>query len=112
MDQPNPASLIIPLALVTAAIPILSSTLAYRKGFAWFLWLFSGGLLGLVVLAFLQSGNEQQQEAELNHSRRRTGNVVGALLSLMTLSMAAFGVLQGIAAPCTTHVTRPTKRYP
>ena len=72
----------IALVLLCLVAPPL---LAARKGYAWYLWVFGGGLLGLVVLAFLPYANRPDQPAEANRAARKTGNIVGGVLSLISL---------------------------
>src|SRR5262249_54561680 len=69
--------------------------LAARKGYAWYLWTFACGLLGLIVLAFLPYANERNESEEVNRARRKTGNIVGAVLTGIGVLMMC---LQGMVA--------------
>ena len=59
--------------------------LAARKGYAWYLWTFACGVLGLVVLAFLPYANRPDVSKEVNRARRQTGNIVGGVLTALGL---------------------------
>jgi hypothetical protein len=59
--------------------------LAARKEYAWYLWTFACGLLGLVVLAFLPYANRPDVSEEVNRSRCQTGNIVGGVLTAVGL---------------------------
>ena len=77
------------LILLCLVVPPL---LAARKGYAWYLWTLAGGLLGLIVMAFLPYANKGDVSPEVNQSRRQTGNTVGAVLSATGL----LGILVGV----------------
>ena len=64
---------------------VAPALLAARKGYAWYLWTFACGVLGLVVLAFLPFANRPDVSEGVNHSRRQTGNIVGGVLTAIGL---------------------------
>jgi hypothetical protein len=70
------------MVLLCFVVPPL---LAARKGYAWYLWIFGCGLVGLVVLAFLPYANRPDVSEEVNRSRRQTGNIVGGVLTAVEL---------------------------
>ena len=53
---------------------------------------------GLIVLAFLPFANKSDVSPEVNQSRRQTGNIVGAVLSVIGLVGFLFQVVQILAA--------------
>ena len=77
------------LAVLCLVAPPL---LAARKGYAWYLWTIAGGLLGLIVMAFLPHANRGGVSPEVNQARRQTGDTVGAVLSVSGL----VGILVGV----------------
>jgi hypothetical protein len=69
------------LVLFLAVTPLLAA----RKGYTWYLWTFSGGVIGLIILAFLPFANRPAESEEVNRSRRRIGDVIGGVLSVLSL---------------------------
>jgi hypothetical protein len=69
-------------------ICLCTGALAVRKGYSFAAWFFAGGVYiqGLIVLAVLGYTNKGDVSAEVATDRRKTGNLVGVVLSV-------FGVL-------------------
>jgi hypothetical protein len=82
------------ILLCFVAPPLLAS----RKGYSWYLWTIACGLVGLIVLAFLPYANKPDVSPEVNQSRRQTGNIVGAVLSVIGLVGFLFQVVTILAA--------------
>lgn len=82
------------LALLCLVVPPL---LAARKGYAWYLWTIAGGLLGLILMAFLPYANRGGVSPEVNQARRQTGNTVGAVLSAAGLLSILLGAVDALA---------------
>lgn len=59
----------------------LTAFYAYCKGFNPWVWLFTAGPLGLIVLFFVPSAAEKGIADQIRLERRRTGNIVGASVS-------------------------------
>lgn len=60
---------------------IINFRVAQNKGFSPFLWFFSAGLVGLIILLILPSANAvEETDPELYESRKKTGNIVGSVL--------------------------------
>lgn len=68
-------------ALLVLVCLVAPSLLAARKGYSWYLWTIACGVLGLIILAFLPFANKPYAEEAANRSRRKTGNIIGAVLS-------------------------------
>ena len=60
----------------------LVGLLAARKGYSFYLWIFTGLFLGLIVLAFLPHVNKGRYAG--HSGRRKTGNIIGACLSVIS----------------------------
>src|SRR5262249_19604686 len=89
--------LVLGVALIFLCL-VAPPLLAARKGYAWYLWTFACGLLGLLVLAFLPYANERNESEEVNRARRKTGNIVGAVLTgIGVLGICMQGLLVLIA---------------
>jgi hypothetical protein len=82
-------------ALAVLLCLVAPPLLAVRKGYAWYLWTLACGVLGLVVLAFLPYANDPRVVEKVKRSRRRTGNLLGGVLSALSL----LGVLPFLALP-------------
>jgi hypothetical protein len=64
---------------------------ASKKGFNPVLWFFSGGLLGVVVLALMPSANAPDISLEVADSRRRNGNIAGGIIvGIVALAVVFF----------------------
>ena len=60
---------------------IINFRIAQTKGFSPYLWFFSAGLIGLIILLILPSARAvEETDQELYESRKTTGNVVGGVL--------------------------------
>ena len=64
---------------------VAPSILAAKKGYSWYLWTFGGGLIGLVVLAVLPSLTRAPLPSDEIRERRKTGDKIGAALSVFTI---------------------------
>ena len=67
-------------------ISLVTGMLAARKGYNFLLWALAGGVIGLVLLAFLPFANKPGQPPEEQARLKKTGNIMGGVL-------AAFSVL-------------------
>jgi hypothetical protein len=73
------------LVLLCVVVPPL---LAARKGYKWYLWVFGGGLLGLVILAFLPFANKPDQTPQEQERLQRRGNTIGGVLTAISVGLA------------------------
>ena len=73
------------LRLIFAAIGIVvclaTGALAACKGYNYLLWVLAGGIVGLIVLAFLPSASKADQPKEEQRQLKITGNIVGGIIS-------------------------------
>lgn len=79
-------SILVLLVLLLVAMPLLAA----RKGYAWYLWILTGGVIGAFALALLPYANKPDTPPEVNSRRRRTGNIIGSILSGLTLLVLFF----------------------
>ena len=77
--------------LIVLACAAATAFVASRKGFNPVIWFFGGGLLSLLVLAFLPSAARVELAAAEQSALRRRGNMVGVL-------MIGIGVIVGVIA--------------
>lgn len=75
------------MTVLAIAILLITGALAARKGYNFFCWTLAGGILGLIVLAFLP--NTKLLDEEARQSKVKLGNGIG-------LGISAFLVLVGI----------------
>lgn len=81
--------------LLYIVLPVITGLLAHRKGYNFFLWLLAAGVIGLIILAFLPFANREGATAEENASRRKTGNIIGAVISAVALLMLLLRLAAG-----------------
>ncbi len=67
------------------AICLVTGALAARKGYSFWLWLFAGGIIGLVILAFLPFVNKGDFSEIERRERTKTGNIVGGVFTAIAL---------------------------
>jgi hypothetical protein len=72
-----------------------SCLIAARKGFAWYWWALAHGVIGLIAVACLPSAKDLRGSEDLNRSRRKTGNMIGAALSVGLVLTVAWIILSG-----------------
>ena len=79
---------------LTILVTFFLFTGSKRKGYNPFLWLFAGGLFGYAVLAFLPDTSPVMgHERKGSEGKRKRGNIIGTLLTVMTLGFHAFLIL-------------------
>jgi hypothetical protein len=90
-------SLILRTLLLVLSL-LVTPLLAYRKGYSWFAWIMGGGVIGLLVLAFLPYANAPGLTPEQQEMSRQTGNTAGMLISslsdLIIILFACISVMQ------------------
>ena len=66
------------VALVVCAI---TAGLAARKGYNPALWFLAGGILGLIILAFLPFADAPGDSEDVQRDKKKTGDIVGGVIS-------------------------------
>lgn len=66
-------------------ICIVTAALAARKGYSFYLWFLAGGIIGLVILAFLPFVNKGNLSEIEVRERTKTGNIIGGVLTALAL---------------------------
>jgi hypothetical protein len=66
---------------------VLTGLIASRKGYLFIAWFFAGGLIGIIVLICLPDAYEVKTPMEPWEVSRlqRQGNIVGAVMSLISI---------------------------
>lgn len=79
------------------AICAVTGLFAVRKGYNFFLWVLAGGIIGLLILAFLPYVNEKSDIADEAERRRLAsrGNGVGGAISVVGIVLALALVASG-----------------
>jgi hypothetical protein len=81
--------------LLTLLICAVTAALAWRKGYHPALWFFSGGIIGLIVLAFLPYVNDKSKLPEEERAAKlKSGNTIGGVISAIGIG---FAVLRALA---------------
>jgi hypothetical protein len=81
------------LVLLFLMAGVAPAVLAAWKGYAWPLWTgLACGILGVLVMVFLPFANNKNASEEVNAATRRTGNRVGAVLSVPTIVCFLYAV--------------------
>lgn len=78
------------MGIVGIGLGVLTAMMASRKGYNGFLWFLGGGLIGLIVLAFLPDTNNPMTSIEEQNRQRTTGNIVGGVMAAVCVSLALF----------------------
>lgn len=69
--------------IIGIVIIVIMAFIAYKKGFNPVFWILSGGVIGLVVVLCLPSANAAGIDDMEKEKRRKRGNTVGAVLSVI-----------------------------
>ena len=65
---------------------VIMAMLAGRKGYSPVLWFLAGGILGLLILAFLPFVNEKSQLPKRERaSKKQTGDIIGGVISVVAV---------------------------
>ncbi len=86
----------IPVAIAAGffgAIGVITGALAVRKGYQFWPWLLAGGVIGLVVLAFLPFANAPALPDMEKRARAENGNRIGRRIAVVSLAIALIRVL-------------------
>jgi hypothetical protein len=73
------------LVLFVTVICLVTGVLAARKGYNFFLWVLAGGILGLVILAFLPFVNKGDLSEIEVREKTKTGNIIGGVFTAIAL---------------------------
>lgn len=76
-----------PTLIVGIAVAFLTAVLAYRKGYNFILWFFSGGIIGLLVLAFLPYANAEGISEEQARARKKRGDIIGGVIAFIVITL-------------------------
>ncbi len=69
-------------------VGLITSICAHLKGYNPFLWFLGGGIIGLLILAFLPYVNGKSQLSEEQRlEKKKLGNIIGSILSLLALGL-------------------------
>ncbi|MBL7132689.1 MAG: hypothetical protein ISS78_01195 [Phycisphaerae bacterium] len=83
------------IVIVVILVGVLMALLAARKGYNPAFWFLAGGIIGLVILAFLPFVNEKSNLPEDERaSKKKTGDTIGGVISglavlVLLISLAA-----------------------
>ena len=73
------------LVVISITVCLITGALAARKGYNFILWTFAGGIIGLVILAFLPFVNRGDLNEIEVREKTKTGNIVGGVISAIAL---------------------------
>jgi hypothetical protein len=80
------------LLVIAAILCLVTGGLASRKGYNFFLWAPAGGIIGLLILAFLPFTNDGRMPAEKASRSRMIGNVIGGVISAAAVVFVVTGL--------------------
>jgi MFS family permease len=69
-------------------IGLVTGALAKRKGYKFLPWFFAGGIIGLLVLAFLPDANDPKLSEIEQRTQARKGNDIGRNIAIFALALA------------------------
>jgi hypothetical protein len=79
---------------IIVALSVMAAVEAAKKGYYPLLWVFTAGLIGLLILAFLPFVNEKSNLPEAQRqSRRKLGNLIGSITSAVVLASVVVKLL-------------------
>lgn len=85
--------------VIALIVCVITAALADRKGYHYGAWFLAGGVIGLLILAFLPFVNDKtklsDEEAE---SRRKLGNTIGGVISGISGFILGMRILEGMAS--------------
>jgi len=76
--------------LLWAVICIITGALAARKGYNFFLWVLAGGIVGLLILAFLPHTQKLPDEKRIDAIKK--GNTIGTIISVIVVIVLLFQI--------------------
>ena len=71
------------MIIVAIVVCLVTGALAARKGYNFFLWVLAGGVVGLLILAFLPD-TEKLQDTEQKVALKN-GNITGGVISAIAV---------------------------
>jgi len=72
---------------------LITGGLAARKGYNFFIWFFAGGIIGLIILAFLPFTNKGDLSPGDAAQKRRTGNTIAGVFAGLAILFTLFQIL-------------------
>lgn len=86
------------MLLLGLLLGLVTGALAARKGYSFFHWMLSMGLIGLVVLAFQPYANKPDRSPEENAALVKRGNGTGLVMSGITLVFVVLELVRALAS--------------
>lgn len=77
-------------------VGLVTGALAQRKGYSFLRWMFSMGIIGLLILAFLPYVNRPEATEEDQAAARIRGNNIGLAVSVVGLIVLALRLVQAM----------------
>jgi hypothetical protein len=74
-------------------IGLITGALAARKGYAFVPWIFAGGIIGLMVLAFLPFANDPELSEFEQRKRATRGNDIGRKIAIVSLIIGLLRIM-------------------
>lgn len=71
--------------IIAVVVAIVMALIASKKGFSWWLWILAGGIPGFIILLCMPSASAKGIAEEARIKRRKDGNTVGAVISVIAI---------------------------
>ena len=79
--------------VLIAVICGVTALLAARKGYNPIIWFFAGGIIGLLVLAFLPNVKDGGFSGEELQQKLKTGNIAGGIIAAIAIAFMIVGLV-------------------
>lgn len=86
------------LLVVSLVFCAVTAFLARRKGYNPFIWFFAGGIIGLLVLAFLPFTNKGSLHEEERARQVKSGNIIGGVIAAVAVVFFLFRIFVVVPA--------------
>ena len=70
---------------IMVIVLVATGVLAMRKGYNFIIWALAGGIVGLLVLAFLPDCTSSEMPDAERTARKKKGNVIGATIAVISI---------------------------
>ncbi len=82
------------MSIIIIALCAFAAYRANKKGYNPYIWFFTGGIVGLLVLAFLPFTTRKDLPHYKDIRMKRTGNVIGGVIAIISIMLTVIQTVQ------------------